>query len=30
MMAGEPWSGEADITLKLLDESYDASAVILD
>lgn len=29
-MAGEPWSGEADITFKLQSTPYDAGAVILD
>lgn len=29
MMAGDPWSGEADITFTLLDKTYTADAVIL-
>ena len=29
MMAGDPWSGEADITFTLLDKPYDVDAVIL-
>lgn len=29
MMAGDPWSGEADITFTLLDKAYDVDAVVL-
>jgi hypothetical protein len=29
MMAGDPWSGAADITFTLLDTAYDVDAVIL-